>query len=102
MMSPFFMSVIISHNSYPWIKVALRSFRRFLEDQPILVVENNLDPGMPGYESRFEIEREWVGNWCLHDKYSFLVKTGFPRTGHGFAMDCAAQWCRENGIRWLV
>jgi hypothetical protein len=101
-MSPAFMPVIISHNSYPWIKVGLGSFRRFFPDSPVLVIENNLDPGMQGYESRFEIERRWVRDWCSRDQNSHFEQTGYPRTGHGAALDFGAQWCRDHGIRWML
>ena len=101
-MSPLFMPVIISHNSYPWIKVGLGSFRRFFSDSPILIIDNNLDPDMIGYDHRIEVERKWIANWRSQDHYNYFEKTGLHRKSHGFAIDRAVQWCRTNGICWML
>jgi hypothetical protein len=101
-MSPLCMPIIISYKTPLWIRVGLRSFRRFFPCSPILIIDNNLDPGNPGYESRFELERRWIEDWCSQDRHHYFKKTEFPEKNHGLAMDLAAQWCRERGVRWMI
>ena len=102
MTPPSFVSVIISYRSPLWIKVGLRSFRRFLPKLPILILDNNFDPGMQGYDSKVEVERKWIKEWCYQDSNSYLGKTSSPEKNHGLAMDWAVQWCREHGMRWML
>lgn len=101
-MSPLVMPVIISYKSPLWIKVGLRSFRRFFPGTPILIIDNNLDSGMQGYDSRAETERKWIKDWCSQDRYNHFEKTVSPEKNHGLAMDRAAQWCRDHGVRWMM
>ena len=101
-MLPSVMPVVISYNSHLWIKVALKSFRRFFPNSPILIIDNNLDPGMPGYDSRVQIEKKWIRDWCAQDCHCHFVKANSSNRGHGVGMDCAAAWCRANGIRWMI
>jgi hypothetical protein len=96
------MTVIILHNSFPWIKVSLRSFSRFFPDSTVLIVDNNLDPGMSGYDHRIEEERNWIKAQCSHDSRYFWGKTESPRKSHGFGIDWAVQWCRDHGIRQML
>jgi hypothetical protein len=96
------MPVIISYRSYPWIKVGLGSFRRFFPSSPILIIDNNLDPGMQGYDPLMETERKWIRDWCSQDRHNHFEKTVSPEKNHGLAMDWATQWCRDHGVRWMM
>jgi hypothetical protein len=102
LISPLCMSVIISYKSPLWIKVGLRSFRRFFPGSPILIIDNNLDPGVQGYDSRSEVEREWIREWRSQDSRSYFVKTEFSNKNHGLALDQAVQWCKGHGVRWML
>ena len=101
-MIPSVMPVIVSHNSYPWIKVGLRSFRRFFPDSPILIIDNNLDFGLPGYDSKVEVEREWLKDWCFQDSHPYLEKTELLGKTHGAGLDRAVKWCKDHEVRWML
>jgi hypothetical protein len=101
-MSISWMPVIISYRSCQWIKVGLRSFRHFFPDSPILIIDNNPDPGMVGYNSLVEVERTWLKEWRSQDRHHHFDKAELFEKNHGLAMDRAVRWCRANAIRWML
>ena len=101
-MTPSVMPVMVSYKSRLWIRVALRSFRRFFPDSPLLILDNNPDPGMAGYGPLIEEERAWIKDWCSQDYRHYFEPTKLFEKNHGLAMDWAARWCRSYRIRWML
>jgi hypothetical protein len=67
-----------------------------------LVIDNNFDRWLSGYDHLVEAERVWIGDWCSKDRHSHLEKIKFPKKNHGLAIDHAVNWCREHKIRWML
>jgi hypothetical protein len=103
MVSSRVIPVIVAYKSYPWIKVALRSFRRYFPFSPILVVDNNPD-GVDDPDLRVRVgnERVWLSEWEYTDFHTIVLKRNEEPKLHGLALDYVRDWCMLHEVQYML
>jgi glycosyltransferase involved in cell wall biosynthesis len=90
--------ILVAYRTWPWILVAVRSFREHFPECPLVVIDNNPQKGTDGWASRCSLEQEW-----LRTQTNLIVveNTGLDRSAGG-GIDVGLQYCREHGHEIMI
>lgn len=89
-----FLPVVVAFHSLRWMPVVVVSYLRHFPGHMMLVVDNNPDPGQPGWDPECDAERRWL----RAQPDLLMIRGGRPGGEHGEGVDRAVAWCREAGV----